>query len=125
MTPEEIVHAFCETLSTKGIEESLVYIADDCVYQNIPFPPVVGPEGVRKTLAGFFEVTGNVRIETLRQCSTGNLVMNERIDYFDPPGGKAFGLPVSGAFEIVDGKIAAWRDYFCMNQFREGTGLDL
>lgn len=125
MTPEEIVNAFCETLSRKGIEESLAYIADDCVYQNMPFPPVVGPEGVRSTLAGFFKITGNVRIETLRQCSTGNLVMNERIDYFEPPEGKAFGLPVSGAFEVKGGKIVAWRDYFCMNQFSEGTGLAL
>ena len=125
MSPEEIVNAFCETLTTKGVEESLIYIAEDCVYQNMPFPPVVGPEGVRSVLAGFFETTGPVRIETLKQCSTGNLVMNERLDHFDPPAGRAFALPVSGAFEIRDGKIAAWRDYFCMNQFREGTGLDI
>ena len=26
-------------------------------------------------------------------------------------------LPVMGTFEIVDGKIAAWRDYFDLNQF--------
>ena len=125
MSPEEIVNAFCETLTTKGVEESLAFIADDCVYQNMPFPAVVGPEGVRSVLAGFFETVGPVRIETLRQCSTGNLVMNERLDHFDPPQGQAFALPVSGAFEIRDGKISAWRDYFCMNQFREGTGLDI
>ena len=50
--------------------------------------------------------------------------MNERIDHFDPPKGKAIGLPVSGAFEIKDGKITAWRDYFCMRQLSEGTGLE-
>lgn len=123
MSPEEVVNAFCDALN-KDLEESLRFIADDCVYQNMPFPPVVGPEGVREVLAGFFQVTGPVRIETLRQVSTGNLVMNERIDHFDPPGGRAFGLPVSGAFEVDGDKITAWRDYFCMNQFREGTGLD-
>ena len=26
-------------------------------------------------------------------------------------------LPVMGTFEGVDGKIAAWRDYFDLNQF--------
>ena len=29
-------------------------------------------------------------------------------------GGKKIELPVMGVFEITDGKIAAWRDYFDM-----------
>ena len=122
MSPEEVVNKFCETLN-RDLNESLQYIADGCEYQNMPLDPVFGPEGVRSTLAGFFEVTGSVRIETLKQCSTGNLVMNERLDHFDPPGGKPFGLPVAGAFEVTGDKITAWRDYFCMRQFSEGTGL--
>ena len=124
MEPDKIVTAFCETLNN-SLEESLVYISDDCVYQNMPFPAVIGPQGVLETLQGFFEITGQVRIETIKQCSVGNFVMNERIDYFEPPKGKAFGLPVAGAFEISNGKIIAWRDYFCMRQFSEGTGLNL
>ena len=123
MSPEEVVNAFGTALND-DLESALKYISDDCVYQNMPFDPVIGPQGVRDTLAGFFEVTGPVRIETLRQVSSGNLVMNERIDHFDPPSGKAFGLPVSGAFEVKGEKITAWRDYFCMRQFCEGTGLD-
>lgn len=125
MTPEQTVDAFCKALTEDGLDASLAYIAEDCVYQNMPFDPVHGPEGVRQVLAGFFELTGNVRIETLKQVAVGNLVMNERIDYFDPPTGKSFGLPVAGAFEVTDGKITAWRDYFCMRQFAEGTGLDI
>jgi limonene-1,2-epoxide hydrolase len=124
MTPEQVVDAFCAALNA-DLEQSLQYIADDCVYQNMPFPPVHGPQGVRDTLEGFFKLTGPVKIETLRQIAVGNLVMNERLDHFDPPAGRAFALPVSGAFEVRDGKISAWRDYFCMRQFCEGTGLDL
>lgn len=124
MTPEEVVNAFGEALNA-DLESSLKYIADNCVYQNMMYPPVHGPAGVRDTLAGFFTITGPVRLETLRQVAVGNLVMNERIDYFDPPGGKAFGLPVAGAFEVEGDQIVAWRDYFCMRQFAEGTGLDI
>lgn len=124
MTPEETVDAFCAAL-TQDLNSCLAYIADDCVYQNMPFPAVVGPEGVRSTLAGFFEITGPVRVETLEQVAVGNLVMNERLDHFTPPTGKAFGLPVAGVFEVTNGKITAWRDYFCMRQFAEGTGLDI
>ena len=29
----------------------------------------------------------------------------------------------AGAFEVKNGKIVAWRDYFCMKQFEKGTGL--
>jgi limonene-1,2-epoxide hydrolase len=124
MSPEEVVTAFCTTLN-EDLGASLRYIAPDCVYQNMPFPPVIGVDAVRDTLAGFFRVTGNVRIETLTQHAVGNYVFNERLDHFDPPGGRPFALPVAGAFEVEGDRIRAWRDYFCMRQFAAGTGLAL
>ena len=120
---ENIVTKFCDTLSS-DLEKSLQFISKDCVYQNMPFPAVRGPDGVRDTLAGFFEVTGSVRIEIIEQCAVGNFVMNERLDYFNPPTGKYFALPVAGAFKVEEDFIVEWRDYFCMRQFAEGTGLE-
>jgi limonene-1,2-epoxide hydrolase len=38
--------------------------------------------------------------------------MNERTDILRRKDGVAVELPVMGVFEIVDGRIAAWRDYF-------------
>lgn len=125
MSPEQVVDAFCAATNRKDMPAMLALIADHCVYQNMPFPPVHGPEGVRTTLEGFFQLTGWVHIEVLKQVAVGNLVMNERIDTFDPPTGRRFGLPVAGAFEVEDGRIVAWRDYFCMRQFSEGTGLSI
>ena len=119
----KIVTTFCEILS-EDLESSLDYISDECVYQNMPFPSVIGRSGVRSTLAGFFKVTGNVRIEILEQCGIGDFVMNERLDYFNPPKGKSFALPVAGAFKVEDSLIVEWRDYFCMQQFSEGTGIE-
>jgi len=43
--------------------------------------------------------------------SRGNLVFTERVDRFTM-NGRTVALPVAGVFEIRDGKIAAWRDYF-------------
>jgi hypothetical protein len=34
----------------------------------------------------------------------------------------SFELPVMGTFEVRDGKISAWRDYFDMNQFTTRMG---
>ena len=42
--------------------------------------------------------------------------MNERIDRF-VMNGKQVALPVSGIFEVVDGKINFWRDYFDKGTF--------
>jgi limonene-1,2-epoxide hydrolase len=42
--------------------------------------------------------------------------MTERVDAFKLPD-KSFELPVMGTFEVNDGKINAWRDYFDLNQF--------
>jgi limonene-1,2-epoxide hydrolase len=46
----------------------------------------------------------------------GDVVLTERVDVFHLPG-KAIELPVMGTFEVRGGKIAAWRDYFDLNQF--------
>ena len=46
----------------------------------------------------------------------GDVVLTERVDVFDT-GDKTISLPVMGTFELRDGKIAAWRDYFDLQQF--------
>jgi limonene-1,2-epoxide hydrolase len=43
--------------------------------------------------------------------------MTERTDRF-LINGQELALPVMGAFEIKDGKIAKWRDYFDLAQFQ-------
>jgi limonene-1,2-epoxide hydrolase len=48
----------------------------------------------------------------------GDVVLTERVDVFVLPNGKVE-LPVMGTFEVRDGKIAAWRDYFDMKQFMD------
>ena len=125
MNAEQVVNAFCEALSRSDLDEAMKHVADDCVYHNIPFDPVKGAAAVRATLEGFLPVLGSIEIETIRQVASGDFVMNERIDTFSPPGKDRYGLPVAGAFEVKNGKIVAWRDYFCTKQFEKGTGLSV
>jgi limonene-1,2-epoxide hydrolase len=84
-----------------------------------------GIEAIRQTFAGFVQALGSIEIETLHQASAGDVVLNERIDTFSPPGKERFGLPVAGIFEVKGDKIVAWRDYFDVKQFVEGTGIRL
>ena len=44
------------------------------------------------------------------------IVMNERSDRFQI-GTHTITLRVMGVFELADGKITHWRDYFDMNQY--------
>ena len=54
-------------------------------------------------------------------AADGPVVMTERVDVFKLAD-KSFELPVMGVFEVSDGKITAWRDYFDMNQFTSQMG---
>ena len=54
--------------------------------------------------------------EVLRQAASGNVVMNERVDRLEVFG-KRVEIPVAGVFEVADGKIRLWRDYFDLQAF--------
>jgi limonene-1,2-epoxide hydrolase len=125
MNADQTVTAFCDALTRGSLDEAMKLIADDCVYHNMPLEPVKGAAAIRATLQGFVQMLGSIEIETRRQVALGDLVMNERIDTFSPPGKARYGLPVAGAFEVKNGKIVAWRDYFCMKQFTQGTGISV
>ncbi len=49
-------------------------------------------------------------------AAAGDIVFTERVDTFTLEKG-TISVPVAGVFEIRDGKISAWRDYFDMQQF--------
>jgi limonene-1,2-epoxide hydrolase len=49
--------------------------------------------------------------------ASGNRVMNERADTLVTRAGKKAVVPAAGFFEIKEGKIFAWRDYFDLQTF--------
>jgi limonene-1,2-epoxide hydrolase len=93
-----------------------VIIAEHAMYDNIPVEPVVGPDAIRATLASFTTGVEAIEFRIASIAADGGTVLTERVDVFRLPG-REISLPVMGTFEVVDGKIAAWRDYFDMNQF--------
>jgi limonene-1,2-epoxide hydrolase len=116
MTPEETVNAFCTSFATGDLDTICGFFTADAVYHNIPMAPVQGTDAIRATLMGFMSPDTQVEFQVLRQAVNGDVVLNERVDVFTT-GEKVISLPVMGVFEVVDGKIAAWRDYFDLNQF--------
>ena len=51
-----------------------------------------------------------------RQLESGATVMNERTDRFRMAKGWVE-LPVVGVFEVHDGRITLWRDYFDLDTY--------
>jgi limonene-1,2-epoxide hydrolase len=114
--PTSIVREFCDSWAKGDLDVIMAFFADDAVYHNIPVAPVSGTDAIRQTIAGFTTGVDSIEFRVLHIAAAGEVVLTERVDVFAFPNGR-IELPVSGTFELRDGKIAAWRDYFDMQQF--------
>jgi limonene-1,2-epoxide hydrolase len=117
---EDLVRDFCTAWSGRDIDKLVAYFNDDAVYHNIPMEPVQGHAGIRAVLEFFVPNSQNIDFEVLAMASAGDTVFTERVDRFEM-NGKKVALPVAGVFEVRDGKIAAWRDYFDMATWTNQT----
>lgn len=111
---DELVTEFCARWATPDPDELAGYFTEDAVYQNMPMQPVQGRQAIKEFIAGFLAAFDGIDFNVHRQASDGTLVMNERTDVMRRQGGDPIPLPVMGVFEVQDGRIAAWRDYFDM-----------
>ena len=100
----------------KAVDVIIDYFTDDAVYHNIPVDPVHGHDGIRGMINMFLAPDSHIEFRVRNIAADGDVVMTERVDVFELPG-KTIELPVMGTFEVRDGKIAAWRDYFDLNQY--------
>jgi limonene-1,2-epoxide hydrolase len=74
---------------------------------------IEGPDAIHETLKDFaarYDVTFDVRA----LGEDGDVAFSERTEHFVPKSGdgESFDLPVTGVFELRDGQVSAWRDYF-------------
>lgn len=118
---EKLVTDFCRAWSRLKTDEILSYLTDDCFYHNIPMEPCVGKAAIRNFVEPFLKDAQEAHFEIKHTTSAGNVVMNERVDRFIM-GPKKIELPVAGVFEITNGKISAWRDYFDLGGFTKQMG---
>jgi limonene-1,2-epoxide hydrolase len=118
--PGDVVDAFIAAIERHDIDAAVGLLTDDVVYDNVPIGPVTGPAAVREALAGPIGRAERVEWVVRHQVAQGQVVMNERVDRFRVDG-RWIELPVAGIFELRDGRIAAWRDYFDLASYRSQT----
>ena len=114
MTPIAIVTDFCAAFDRLDWDGIYAHLADDIVYHNIPMEPVHGLDAFKAVYAAF--PVSEARFEINNIAANGNIVLTERTDRF-VLAGQPIVIRVMGVFEIRDGKIAVWRDYFDLAQF--------
>ena len=114
--PIETVRRFCAAWGTEDLDTIIGFFTDDAVYHNIPMEPVVGPDQIKATIESFSGGVESIEFRLDAIAADGSTVLTERLDIFRFANGQ-IDLPVMGTFEVVDGKIAAWRDYFDLAMF--------
>ena len=115
MSNKQVVLDFVDAWNRMDWDAVVAALADDVVYHNIPMDKIEGKEAAEGFIRGMNPEA--VDWEMISIAEAGNKVLTERIDRFDMPGGKKIDLPVMGTFEIENGKITAWRDYFDLNTY--------
>lgn len=112
-TPTEVVEQFCAAFAAKDIDTISKLLTDDVVYHNVGMAPAVGKEASVAMIQGFLDMSENLKFEIHRIAANGDSVLTERTDTFTINGAHA-PIAVMGAFDLRDGLIVAWRDYFDM-----------
>lgn len=116
--PGALVQSLADAWGAADLDTIMTHFNTDAVYENVGMGEMTGTEAIRAGIEGFLAM-GSFHFDTLRQVVAGDVVMNERVDTIDM-GDNQMAIRLMGVFEIRDGKIATWRDYFDMTPFTGG-----
>ena len=116
MTPQEVVAGFIVAIESRDVDAALAFLAEDVSYENMPMDPIVGREMTGVVLHSYLDLSTEVEWRIVREVLDGDIVINERVDRF-LIGDGWLELPVAGFWEVHDGLITLWRDYFDMSAY--------
>jgi limonene-1,2-epoxide hydrolase len=106
-----IVEKFLGALRDKDFDTAGDLLAEDLVYENVGFPTIHGSRRAMKLFAGMKRPSLGFDVKIHRAAAEGDSVLTERTDalIFGP---LRLNFWVCGVFEVHDGRITLWRDYF-------------
>jgi limonene-1,2-epoxide hydrolase len=117
---ETIVRNFIAAWSRLDPDELIGFFADDGTYHNMMAKPVRGRDNLRKFIGGFLKDWTTTQWDIINLISRGDIVIAERLDR-TRLGDKSVHLPCVGVFEMQNGKIKVWRDYFDLATYTKAT----
>lgn len=111
MSALKTVETFLKAVAVKDFDTALKLVTPGCEYHNMMMDKAIGPKDIREQLEPFFEPTRENELTILNSISDGRTVFVERLDRHLMDYGWAE-LPVTGVWEVEDGKICSVREYF-------------
>jgi limonene-1,2-epoxide hydrolase len=104
------VEVFLHALQDADLETAGAALAEDLVYQNVGLPTIYGRNRAMKLFRSLGGASG-FEVKIHRIAADGAAVLTERTDalIFGP---LRLQFWVCGVFEVHDGQITLWRDYF-------------
>jgi limonene-1,2-epoxide hydrolase len=114
---DQLVREFIAAWEQRDSDFIIGCLTEDAVYHAMPLEPIVGKEAIAAWVRKF-EAIPPGSLEVHHQVATADLVMNERTDRI-LMNGHPVTLPIVGIFEIHDGRIRAWREYFDLTPAKE------
>ncbi len=120
MTPTEVVNAFIGALEAADIDAAMGHVHPDCEYDNVPIGAVKGHQAIRAILEPIADRSDEITWPITRSAAAGAVVFNERLDRFRT-GDRWVEIAVAGVWEVHDGLITLWRDYFDLETYRRQT----
>jgi limonene-1,2-epoxide hydrolase len=108
--PIEVVQRFFCALAEGEVETAVSLVVDDLVYANVSLPTIRGKHRFTQAAQFYFRhMSFDVQVHGI--AANGPLVLTERTDQL-VFGRLRLQIWVCGSFEVVDGRITTWRDYF-------------
>ncbi|MUL80328.1 MULTISPECIES: limonene-1,2-epoxide hydrolase family protein [unclassified Mycolicibacterium] len=109
-TPSVTVETFLNALQEQDFDTAENALAQNLVYQNVGLPTIYGRNRAMKLFRSMQGRTG-FEVKIHRIAADGAAVLTERTDalVFGP---LRLQFWVCGVFEVHEGRITLWRDYF-------------
>jgi limonene-1,2-epoxide hydrolase len=117
----QLVERFLDLLCAKDIEGATDLLAVDVEYANVGLPTVHGRKRVRRVLRAALGLTGagfEVYVHTI--SANGSSVLTERTDVLKFRRLR-IQFWVCGRFDVHNGQIVLWRDYFDQTNIATAT----
>jgi len=105
----DVIRAFVDAWNRCDFAAVYALMADDIVYHNVPWEPLHGIDAVRSAVTSFGIDACEWTLHHIAE--SGPVVLTERTDRVRM-GGNWVTIRIMGAFELENGRIRAWRDYF-------------
>jgi limonene-1,2-epoxide hydrolase len=110
-TAGAVVREFCAAIDRKDLGKVESLLDEKVVYHNIGSEPAVGRDAAVAAVKFQFDMFDPISFRIRNLAEDGDTVLTERVDEITANGIMA-PVPVMGTFEVRDGRIVHWRDYF-------------